>query len=264
MANRALLIGINSYPDCPLSGCVNDITDMAKFLTTKAGFRAEDIRLLTDARATTREIRTRLDWLVFDLKAGDRILFHFSGHGVQVATRDRKGELDGLDEAVCPHDFDWSDINMIRDKEFYHIFGSIPEGVSAYWISDSCHSGDLQREMLPPNRKEKRIIPPVDIQWRIDAAKEKGLTTPPKTLPGIVLISGCKSNQTSADASFNGRANGALSYFLLQELNKPEGLTTPMSTVIATVAIELELKNYTQEPQLEGPDELKEKTFLWS
>jgi hypothetical protein len=30
--DRALLVGINKYPGCPLYGYVNDITDMANFL----------------------------------------------------------------------------------------------------------------------------------------------------------------------------------------------------------------------------------------
>jgi hypothetical protein len=263
MADRVLLVGINNYPDSPLSGCVNDITDMAKFLTTKCEVKAEVIRMLTDARATTKEIRTRLDWLVSGLKTGDRILFHYSGHGVQIATRNPKGELDGLDECVCPVDFDWSDNKLIRDKEFCHIFGSIPEGVSAYWVSDSCHSGNLQKEMLPPKQKEKRLIPPVDIQWRIDAAKEKGLSNIVKTLPGIILISGCQSDQTSADAWFNKRANGALTYYLLQELNKPNGLNTPLPTIVSNVTKALRAKRFTQTPQLEGPEDLKPRTFLW-
>jgi hypothetical protein len=189
-------------------------------------------------------------------------VFQFSGHGVQVATRDKKGELDGLDECVCPSDFDWSDKRMIRDKDFYHIFGQIPEGVSAYWISDSCHSGDLQKEMPLPDRKEKRIIPPVDIQWRIDAAIEKGLKNIPKILPGIVLISGCRSDQTSADAFINGRYNGALTYYLLQELNKANGLHTPMPEVIRNVRGTLKENRFSQEPQLEGPEELLRTPFL--
>jgi hypothetical protein len=50
--NRALLVGINSYPGAPLNGCVNDVTDMANFLVDNCNFTMSDIRLLTDARAT--------------------------------------------------------------------------------------------------------------------------------------------------------------------------------------------------------------------
>ena len=59
---------------------------MANFLTTKCNFAHGDIRLLTDARATTQGIRERLNWLLDGLKAGDRAFSLHSGHGAQVAT----------------------------------------------------------------------------------------------------------------------------------------------------------------------------------
>ena len=66
MANRALLVGINAYPGQPLRGCVNDVSDMAKFLVEKCQFASDDIRLLVDARATTEGIYDRLGWLLTD------------------------------------------------------------------------------------------------------------------------------------------------------------------------------------------------------
>ena len=69
--NRGLLVGINSYPGAPLRGCVNDVLDMAQFLTKACGFAMNDIRLLTDDRATTTGILERIGWLLTGLKAGD-------------------------------------------------------------------------------------------------------------------------------------------------------------------------------------------------
>src|SRR5215813_3086299 len=128
--NRALLVGINEYQGSPLAGCVNDVTSMAAVLSGRCGFAKDDIRLLVDSRATTEGIRERLQWLVKGVVPGDRILFHFSGHGIQTASRDRvSAEVDGLDEAICPVDFDWTDKHMIRDKEFAQIFAAVPPGV---------------------------------------------------------------------------------------------------------------------------------------
>src|SRR6516162_11950800 len=114
--NRAFLVGINKYPSQPLKGCVNDVVDMANFLVSKCNFAMEDIRLLVDERATKAAIIERLDWLLKGLKSGDRILFHYSGHGVQLPARNIQGEVDSLDEAICPVDFDWTDEHTIRDK----------------------------------------------------------------------------------------------------------------------------------------------------
>ena len=172
--NRGLLVGINSYPGAPLRGCVNDVLDMAQFLTKACGFAMNDIRLLTDDRATTTGILERIGWLLTGLKAGDRVIFHYSGHGAQMATRNPQGEVDGLDEVICPVDFDWKDEHTIRDKQFAQIFSAVPRGVEFVWVSDSCHSGGLSREMPPPNNAPnmpKAMPQPADLAWRVDTAK---------------------------------------------------------------------------------------------
>lgn len=160
--NKAFLVGINEYPSAPLRGCVDDIQDMADFLVKDRGFVEDNIRLLVDGRATTSAILERLKWLVSDVREGDQILFHYSGHGAQVPTRSPHGEVDGLDEVICPVDFDWTDEHLIRDKNFIEIFAAVPKGVTFIWVSESCHSGDLSRGGFEKYYNvPKRIVPPV-------------------------------------------------------------------------------------------------------
>ncbi|MFM8835229.1 MAG: caspase domain-containing protein [Cytophagales bacterium] len=266
--NRALLVGINAYADRPLRGCVNDISDMAQFLTQRCKFKASDIRMLADSRATNEAIRDRLDWLMDGIKPGDRILFHFSGHGAQVATRSSKGEVDGLDEVICPYDFEWSGTRMIRDKEFNKMFSAVPEGVEFLWISDSCHSGDLVTTgpLGKSKKNSKSLPPPADLGWRLRIASEKkmsalSINNSAKQL-NVALLSGCKSNQTSADTNFKKRYNGAFTYYLLRELNKSNGLTKPLSAVVKDVSAALRKARYSQEPQLEGHAGIIKGPFL--
>ena len=268
--NKALLVGINQYPGNELNGCVNDVRDMAAFLTQKCNFAISDIRLLTDARATTQGIRDRLNWLIDGLQPGDRICFHYSGHGAQIATRNQKAEVDGLDEVICPVDFDWSNPYMIRDKEFNKLFAKVPTGVEFVWVSDSCHSGDLTKDFSNPKSKAKQhkrtILPPADLDWRLRTAASKKITalTMNKAAGNlnVALISGCKSDQTSADASFKGRPNGALTYYLLSELKKAGALNKDLITIVKNVNAALRKARYDQQPQLEGSPVLKTKPFL--
>ena len=225
---KALLVGINKYPDPQneLHGCINDITDMAAFITKQRDFAMADVRLLADDRATKAGIVERLEWLIKDAKPGDQLMFHYSGHGAQMATRSKTGEPDGLDEVICPYDFDWTDATALKDKEFAKIFASLPKGVDFIWVSDSCHSQDLSRgikKKIPGIFKVRTMIPPPDIAWRnMSIVNRTGVTLHElaKTAKqkNLALISGCKSTQESADAVFNKKANGALTYFLLKSL----------------------------------------------
>ncbi|SFD98791.1 Caspase domain-containing protein [Chitinophaga sp. CF118] len=271
--DRALLVGINEYPDprAVLNGCINDITDMATFLVDNCQFKKSDIRLLVDKRATTAAILERLTWLLNGIRKGDRIVFHYSGHGAQMATRNPEGEVDGLDEVICPVDFDWTDKHAIRDKDFRRIFSAIPQGVNFVWISDSCHSGDLSRFMESPeiqkqHRKSKSYPRPADIAWRVETAREKQLER--ATIKGVsedlhlALITGCKSNQVSSDAFFGDRYNGAMTYFLLQLLGTEDGQAMPLKNLVSTINKSLAKAQFSQEPQLEGSPVLAKQSFL--
>jgi metacaspase-1 len=266
--DKALLVGINKYPIAPLRGCVNDIADMSRLLAEKCGFAMSDIRLLADQRATTKAILERLNWLVDGAKPGDRLFFHYSGHGVQMATRDHQGEIDGLDEVVCPVDFDWTDAHVIRDKDFRRVFGSVPQGVQFVWVSDSCHSGDLTRDFPPEGVLWRSCPVPPDIQWRNDSAIADGarafsMTRASAELPGVALLSGCQADQTSADAIFAGRPNGALTYFLLKVLGAVGGLKLPLVEVLKAVKTELvNSGRFHQVPGLEGSLEIAKRPFL--
>jgi len=251
--NRALLVGINAYPGCPLAGCVNDVQHMAEFLVSAHGFQESDIRLLTDARATTGAILDRLAWLVGGVQAGDRILFHYSGHGATFAGRNAAGEVDGVDDVICPVDFDWSPERMIADFQFVRIFEAMPPGVLFNWISDSCHSGHLDRQMPAPVIRPRAFPVPADMAWRVRTARARGLA--PRGIVGELLdvgfVSGCSSDQTSADTWIDGEAQGALTGYLLKQL-KVLPSESPLKEIVAVTAAALNRDGYDQVPQADG------------
>jgi uncharacterized caspase-like protein len=271
--NRALLVGINKYPSPnALNGCVNDVTDMATFLVSKCKFGHDEVRLVTDERATAQNILDRLGWLLNGVKAGDRILFDYSGHGAQVATRNPQGQTDRYDEVICPVDFNFDDDStMIRDKDFVRLFSSVPAGVEFVWVSDSCFSGGLTRaiEAMPENVttfKHKTFALPADIAWRNKTAeankiKPLGMKAAAQQL-NVGLISGCTETQTSADAQIGGRYNGALTYYLLSVLKGDNGLKSPLTEVVKTVLLDLRQARFTQHPELLGSKPIGKRPFL--
>ncbi len=261
MGNRALLVGINDNPSKPLHGCVNDIEDMASFITERCGFSGQDVRLLTDSRATKSAIIERLGWLLAGVEAGDRLLFHYSGHGSTFPVRNAQGSLLGMYDAICPIDFDWATEHSITSLDLDQIFATVPNGVEFVFVSDSCHSGDLTATEPPP-AINRFLAPPADIKWRAKTARSMGMKAIPLTQVNCALIAGSRSDQFSYDGLFNQRPNGVLTYYLLQTLGQPDGLNLPLNDLIAKVCNSISRTNYDQSPQLRGPADLRTRPFF--
>jgi len=278
---RALLIGINEYPlqaDI-LTACLNDVNDFAQFLVDSCDFQYDDIRLLTERRATKDEILKRLAWLVKDLRPGDQAVFLYSGHGNRLATRDIHGHVDKYYECICPYDFDWEGRNNISDRDFCELFNRVPQGVRLVWISDSCYSGGLPQLELP---RPARVKPPAcrtlqlpdDIAWRVRTAIEKDLQ--PLGMPGAVedshaiLIAATRERQQAQEKCFQKeiKVNGLLTYYLLHELSREGGLSTPLRAVMERVGKNVRRyaagsrPRFEQEPTLYGRPELLDRPFL--
>lgn len=281
MANRALLVGINRYKmeNADLSGCVNDVTNIRDSLIKFFGFKTDDIRVVTDQRATKKNIMERLKWLVQGAKAGDKLLFHFSGHGSQVRDRDGDELKDKLDEILCPHDMDW-DGTYIVDDELRKLFAGLPKGCALEVLLDSCHSGTGTRELLglsqlPPEQsfQPRFLPPPVDIQCRVDgdlplrrlfsgSMSSNPSRLAPDALPEYLsLFSGCADNQTSADALIGGKYNGAFTYYFCKHLRDVKGKIS-RADLLKRVRASLKHEDFDQVPQLETSKAKKAKSLL--
>ena len=258
MNNKALLVGINTYlnPSNNLRGCINDIVDMENFIASKNKvYPKENIKTLTDSRATKKGILSALNWLLLGASAGDQILFQYSGHGAQISSHSPAIEKDGLDEIICPYDFNGEDAaeTAISDKEFASIFAKIPQGVHFVWISDSCHSEDLSRK--------HNLVQSTDTRFRRfnynDSTQQAEAVAPIASLGSAhsplhgALLSGCASHQLSADAYINNRFNGAFTHYLIKNLSL-YGQDASMQEIVKYVNIDLMENDYDQNPQSEG------------
>ena len=272
MNNKALLVGINAYsnPSNNLRGCINDIIDMENFIASKNKvYPKENIRTLTDSKATKKGILSALNWLLLGASAGDQILFQYSGHGAQIPSKSHAIEKDGLDEIICPYDFSGEDAaeTAISDKEFAKIFAKIPKGVHFVWISDSCHSEDLSRKPKLVEANEGNINNDNanddlnETRFRRFnhkyASRQSQTDAPVASLGSAVvplhgaLLSGCASHQLSADAYINNSFNGAFTHYLIKNLSL-YGQDASMQEIVKYVNIDLMDNDYEQNPQSEG------------
>ena len=268
MKNKALLVGINKYPDPrnELRGCVNDILDMEYFITdANKVYPKQNIKKLTNKDATKKGILTQLKWLIEGAEAGDQLLFHYSGHGAQAPTKFTSLEKDGLDEIICPYDFDGTNKTSLRDKEFAQLFAGIPKGVHFVWISDSCHAEDLSRDPIITDETHYRYFTGLThFEQSVDEEEQKTDITIGSIAPIInplngALLSACQSHELSADTYINKRFIGAFTHYLIENLNKYSDAKN-MKAIIELVNKDLAKNGYDQSPQSEG---LLENNFFF-
>jgi metacaspase-1 len=270
MKKHALLVGINNYSKVnDLQGCINDVTNVRSILKTFFGYTNNDIRVLTDDRATRKNILDRLEKLVKGSKTGDSLIFHFSGHGSQIRDRDGDELNDHLDELICPYDMNWDD-GYITDDMLRAILDQLPKGVKMEIILDCCHSGTGTRETGPGAfegfgstcyANYRYVRPPVDIDCRLQGDEDRmkparAFRTDREIILNHVLWAGCKDNQTSADAEIEGRYNGAFSYYFCKHIRESKGNIT-RSELHSRVRNSLAYNRYSQIPQLECKNTLK-------
>ena len=80
-------------------------------------------------------------WLLTDMRPGDSLVFHFSGHGSQ--KKDYAGdEEDGLDETILPTDYKTAGQIVDNDLNTMLIRPLAP-GVTLHAVVDACHSGTV-------------------------------------------------------------------------------------------------------------------------
>jgi len=251
---RALLVGINKYkPElgADLRGCVNDVENMQDILVNIFKFDSENIQVLTNERATKQGILDGLRWLLNGSKEGDELVFHYSGHGSQIMDKDGDESDDQLDEILCPHDLDWND--PLTDDNLAVLFKQLPEGVHLTMLCDSCHSATISREVNisnPHRNYPKNILPPSDIRSRTygKILYKNKMGKKNRGVQNHMLMSGCKDDQTSADAYIDGKYQGAFTWALSKTIRENPDIEWQQAHV---KTVEL-LNGYSQSPQLSG------------
>ncbi|KAG0070257.1 Ca(2+)-dependent cysteine protease, partial [Podila epicladia] len=279
---RALFIGINYFRQRnELRGCINDVRNIKAFLMRQYGFMEADCITLTDDQKDPTRIPTKanmiaaMQWLVRDARPNDSFFFHFSGHGGQ--TRDLDGdEEDGCDETIYPVDHERAG-TIVDDTLHALMVRPLPAGCRLTAVMDCCHSGsamDLPYIYSTSGQlKEATVMGDVG-SGLANAGKSylmgdlngviKGLSGIGKrvTNPGgrqkalreksspadVVMFSGCKDTQTSADAHEQGFGmTGALSFSLISSLSQ-----NPRQTYLQLLNSIRDIlrAKYSQKPQL--------------
>lgn len=283
---KALLLGCNyagQGPRIELRGCINDVANMKKFITERYGYKEGDVVVLTDDQTVAARVPTKdniiraMKWLVKDAQPNDSLFFHWSGHGGVVEDEDGDEE-DGFDSTIYPTDFKQNG-PIVDDLMHDIMIKSLPAGCRLTALYDSCHSGtalDLpyiystKGVVKEPNllknigmegfqaisayaagNVQQTILSVTSIFDKVSRNKskeERNRITQLKMSPAdVISLSGCKDDQTSADATINGEATGAMSYAFRTVMERQ-----PVQSYISllnNMRAQLQGK-YSQKPQL--------------
>ena len=227
---KALLIGINyTGTSNELYGCINDTTAIKERISNQ-GFN--DITIITDLttkKATRNNILEGFKNLLMNCQAGDFLFFAYSGHGSYAI--DRNGdEKDGRDELIVS-----CDLQGILDDELKALIQTyLKADVTLFALFDSCFSGSV-----------------LDLKYQfIDSLDYDKFTENSKQLEtqgNVIMISGCTDNQTSADAVFDNKPNGAMTWSLLESLKQKPNVK--WRELVKTMRDLLKTSQFTQIPQ---------------
>jgi len=269
---RLLSAAVNDYPNGigDLNGCLNDQLLTYKIWKEVYGFT--EFKLLSNNEATRINIKQGLNWLVSDLPPDSTICFLWSGHGTSIPTNSetQDSEADSMDETIVNYDFNPRD--PIRDNELGAQFKNIDPSIHILVIEDACMSGTGLRGCLPHNAKNRyfRPLPSVmlengglelddDLSYLIPKIKSRDIARKPfliKTMEqgNAILISGCAEHEYSADALFNNRFHGALTFFLAQTL-KEHTWNITYENLVVEINKKLDEAGFTEQtPQCECSD----------
>lgn len=192
---RAVLIGINyTGTDNQLNGCINDSENLKEFLVTKKFFGDNEIIMMNDNKEgdlyptkanIIKQFTELVDFANQNKDKEVRLFLSYSGHGYY--QRDLNGdEKDGRDEVLCPIDCDTNGFIVDDDIKQYFV-DKLHSNVKVFVLADCCHSGTIMD---------------LKYTWNMGILGNT-LDTNNKikdSLCDVVMISGCKDAQTSADA----------------------------------------------------------------
>ncbi len=232
MVKKALLIGLNYKGTTnSLNGCENDIKNMKTCFTKAFNVSEDNIVMKTDGDLTIdRGLIFYLKELVKDSSSGSTLLFHFSGHGLQIPD-DNGDEQDGLDEAIFTMNENIHTI--VRDDEIANVLKTIPSGVKVIMIFDCCHSGSM-----------------ADLSYQYSNSKEYRYAQYENFKCDVISISGCQDHDVSADAYNSEKRDffGALTMNLIPIFERMNEKTT-WKDVINETATNIKKGGYSQVPQ---------------
>jgi hypothetical protein len=275
---KALLFGLNYTGTAnQLYGCIQDVQNVKTYLQGLS-YSVTMYTDLTPTRPTRANMISLLTTFLRSLGPQDTAFIWYSGHGTL---------LSGGINAWVPLDFQAS--GFLSERTITPLLSTLNAGVRLIIGSDSCYSGSMANlrydlepttasrsltsldirevEKVPITVATSRTVPsdhdvahPTEFVQRAIAAQNYRLydTRQPSVSASIVHISGCRDNQTSADAYVDAASQGAMTWSFLKSL-RTTGLTIGQIQDVMRSTLK---SRFTQVPQFSFGRPIDPKTNI--
>ncbi|KAM0496517.1 hypothetical protein ACHAP8_007416 [Fusarium lateritium] len=274
--HHAILVGINAYPDKPLSGCVRDVqqiqsllqkhtipTDIKCFTATpsslpdKPGLQEDPAHWPTynNVTAAIREVTAAA-------QPGHCVYIHFSGHGSRIAPMSEFSDHGTGDLAFALLNKDATMIQLLGGHRLAILLNAmVNKGLVVTLVLDCCFSSSIYRL----ERKKVRFLPfnAETFVANDDEAPEtteqarsgyRDVSMQPSWLidpSGYAILAACGPHEEATEIIQGGVEHGALSFFLARCL-KDFGMNKRHRDVFYRLSPSFKENELEQTPALYG------------
>lgn len=248
----ALLIGINTYRQKPLKGCVRDVQSIKAYL--EGGLNPVHIEMLTatagNEQGSTTPIELPMYWPTYEnvtsalrrvtalASPGDFVYIHFSGHGTRGTPNGAFSNRSTGDLALVLLDQTHkSGVRYLWGPELSgYVKAMVDKELVVTLVLDCCFSASVYRW----DDRDNRFLPfdpeidalfPLDTDKSLDSPVDVSENREVSMLPNwlispdwYAILVACGPNEEAREARFDGERHGALSYCLLRTLTECGGL----------------------------------------
>jgi hypothetical protein len=264
---HALIIAVGDYPKEGRWTKISSTSDipLIKDVLSAQGFSDDHIAIIKDQAATKEGIANAFKKLIEQVKAGDIVVIHFSGHGQQIKDNNHE-EMDGYDESIIPYNAQrvyqkgvYEGENHFRDDELNQILSQLRVKLgkkgNVLVILDACHSGTGTRGNANARGTSEKFAEEgyvVDAQTSNSADGFTSENIDKADLASMVLISGASADQLNYEyKDKDGSSYGSLSYAISKSLKNAKS-DYSYRALFEDIKREMSKIAPHQSPQIEG------------
>jgi len=245
----AVLIGVGKYLNGihGLEGPAFDVAAVRDMLAHD-GYNASAVTVLLNEQATRSKIVETLRAAVSKLKAGDHLLFYYSGHGTSAFDKGLQWlspEIGPDSGGLSTYDLSLSslpqavDTLVIGRRDLRPILAQVPEGAQALVVLDACYSENSAKSISIFKSAPTRGINLVDLVNNASATNNQAAAPPPSggqeggayPYTNVISLAAASKDQPALDINLetmqskpdwrtvDGKPHGALTNALLDAMS---------------------------------------------